>query len=446
VLSPLGKKLESNVAATEIEPLITLPGYLSDEASSHLPVGYDVLGGNAVEPADVDQDGSTDLLIATDFDVRVWMNDGAAHFADETAARITWPGEAVATLRAADLDADGDTDLLTGGGYDDFFSPPNRLWLNDDSGVFTEAVGFPPGVGLTSQFEIGDFNGDGLPDIVAANGSEAHLSAAGGENALLLNLGGGVFAESVAFATDAWNDPETPTTVARAGDVDQDGDLDLFLGKADTSSVDGIAGQPDLVLRNTGVGGFLWNPTDLSPVLSDNTQDARLVDLDGDLDLDIVVANSVISVSATQSGDVWWNQGGKQGGTIGLFKNDPASFLEASTFGDGIRLGLIADDLDADGDADVLVTVHDLFQGADQMLFLNQGGAQHGTEGAMLRQTWFDPPFSGTGGLGDFICWGSAAFDADDDGDKDLILCGNGVVSGDPADALTTRFLINGKL
>ena len=143
---------------------------------------------------------------------------------------------------------------------------------------------------------------------------------------------------------------------------------------------------------------------------------------------------------------MWWNQGGKQGGTIGQFKDDPTSFLEASSFGDGIRLGLIADDLDADGDADVLVTVHDLFQGADQMLFLNQGGVQHGTEGVMVRQTWFDPPFSGTGGLGDFICWGSAAFDADDDGDKDVILCGNGVVSGDPADALTTRFLINGKL
>jgi hypothetical protein len=182
------------------------------------------------------------------------------------------------------------------------------------------------------------------------------------------------------------------------------------------------------------------------PLKNDNSQDAQLVDLDGDLDLDIVVANSVLGVSALNSGDVYINQGGQQGGIPGQFFDDAISFLEPNNFSDGIRLSVVADDLDADGDADVIVTVHDLFAGADQMLFLNQGAAQGGVEGTFVRQTWFDPTGSGLGGLGDFICWGSCAFDADHDGDREVILCGNGVVGSDPTNQFTTRFLINHKL
>jgi hypothetical protein len=256
VVDVLGRKIVSNVEASEVEPLPAPANHLTDAAAALLPAGTDVLGGNSVEVADVDRDGHLDLLIATDVDVRIWRNDGTGAFVDETAARIAWPGDAVATLRAADLDADGDFDLLTGGGHDDFLSPPNRLWLNDGTGVFSIAPGFPPGEGLATQFEVADVNADGLPDVFVANGSEGHLSVPGGADAFLGNIGGGQFVEVASFATAPWNDPDTQTTGVRAGDVDLDGDLDLFLCKADTGGVDGTPGQPNLLLLNDGSGTF----------------------------------------------------------------------------------------------------------------------------------------------------------------------------------------------
>jgi hypothetical protein len=446
VVDTLGHKRPGNVVGTEVEPLPAVPGFLADEAATSLPSGYDTLGGVAVEAADVTRDGYPDLLIATDLAVAVWRNDGAGHFLDES-FRLPHPGDALSTLRSADMDVDGDLDVLTGGGYDDFVSPPDRLWLNDGTGLFTASAGFPAGEGLASAIELADVDGNGLPDVVVSNGSEGHLSVPGGADALLLNFGGGSFLPIAAFAAAPFNDPIIPSTGVRAGDMDSDGDLDLYVCKQDTTSLDGTPGQPNLLLENDGLGNFSdVAALRIAGLKSDNTQDARFVDLDGDLDLDVVVANSIFGVPAASSNDVLINQGGLQGGAQGFFADDPASFLEATLPGDGIRLAAFADDIDADGDADVLVTTHDLFAGADLMLFLNQGGAQHGTEGVFVRQSWFDPPFSGTGGLGDFICFGAAIFDADLDGDREVALCGAGVVTADPQFQFTTRYLVNGQL
>ena len=446
LVAPGGLKIASNVESVQMQPLPPAPGYLADEAATHLPAGYDQLGGNSIVPVDINCDGFPDLFISTDLDVRIWMNDGQGHFTDETAARITWPGDSPSTIVAGDLDRDGDPDLITGGGYDDLFSPPDRLWINDGTGHFANDASFPEGEGLTSQIELADVDRDGDVDVLVANGIETHLANPGGKSALYLNDGAGSFLADAAFAAGAWNDPQFEMTGIRAGDVDGDGFLDVYVVRSDTGGADGTLGQPNVLLHNDGDGSFTDVSATMLPNKSDNSQDAQLVDLDGDADLDIVVANSVLSVSAFDSGDVLINQGGLQGGIQGKFLDNSSSFLEPITFSDGIRLSVVADDLDADGDADVIVTVHDLFAGADQMLFLNSGGAQGGTEGAFVRQTWFDPTGSGLSGLGDFICWGSCAFDADHDGDREVILCGNGVVGSDPADQFTTRFLINHKL
>ena len=447
VVAPGGHKIASNVESVQMQPAAPAPGYLADEAATHLPAGYDQFGAGSVVPADLDRDGFTDLVLANDLELRLWINDGDAHFADETAARITWPGDALATVIAGDVDRDNDLDLITGGGYDDFVSPPNRLWINDGTGHFTQFANFPAGEGLATQLELADVDRDGDVDLLIVSGIESHLTSPGGQASLLLNDGSGVFDEDLSFLAEPWNDPNFDMTGVRAGDVDADGFLDLYITRSDTGGSDGVEGQPNVLLHNNADGTFTdISATHVTPERSDNSQDAQLVDLDGDADLDIVVANSVFGVSAADSGDVYINQGGLQGGAQGVFVDNASSFLEASGFGDGIRLSVVADDLDADGDADVLVTTHDLFAGADQMLFLNQGAAQLGVEGAMTRQAWFDPPGSGLGGLGDFICWGACAFDADHDGDRDVVLCGSGVVGSDPADQFTTRFLINHKL
>jgi hypothetical protein len=447
VLGPGGVKVASNVESVEVQGFPPNPGYLSDEAALRLPAGSDQLGGNSIAAADINRDGFPDLVITSDVAIHLWINDGDGFFTDETAARLTWPGDAPSTVVAGDIDRDNDIDLITGGGYDDFFSPPDRLWINDGFGVFTADASFPEGEGLASQIELADVERDGDVDLLIANGTETHLVAAGGTCTLLLNDGNGGFTADTAFQTATWNDPDFQMTGIRAGDVDGDGFLDVYVTRADTTSADGTAGQPNVLLHNNGDGSFSdVSVAKMTPQRSDNSQDAQLADIDGDFDLDIVVANSVLGVTAANSGDVWINQGGLQGGTQGAFVDQATSFLEPSVVADGVRLSVHVDDMDADGDYDVLMTVHDLFTGADQMLFLNQGGPQAGVEGTFVRQTWFDPAESGLGGLGDFICWGACVFDADHDGDRELLLCGNGVVGSDPVDQFVTRLLINDKL
>ncbi len=433
-IGPDGTRLVSNVKATELEPLPAAPGFLVDVASSHLPAGYDDLDGATIEHADLNRDGFQDLIIARGNSVAFWRNDGQGHFSDVTASSIVFPSDEVSAIVAGDVDNDGDIDLITAGGYDDFASVPDRLWLNDGSGSFTQSALLPAGTGLSHGLELADVDSDGDLDLIIAAGQESHLAVPGGYDRLLFNQGNGSFVESQSFDDLPWNNPTASTQRIRAGDVDSDGDLDLFI-------VRGTPAQANVLLLNNGAGEF----TDVSgtqllplPGFIDNSQDAVFADIDSDGDLDILVANSVLGTGTDESGDVSINQGGAQGGTEGVFLDDPNSFLEDSTVADGIRLSISAADIDADGDLDVLVTVHDLFAGADQALYLNQGGAQAGVTGSMLRQFWFDP--------GDFISYGATLFDMDHDGDLDVLQTANGVIVGDPAQQFQTRLFENKQL
>src|SRR6476469_7110050 len=66
------------------------------------------------------------------------------------------------------------------------------------------------------------------------------------------------------------------------GDLDGDGDLDLVLAKGRHTPI------RDRVLLNDGKGGFV--ASDLGPT-ADRTYTAALADLDGDGDLDVVTSN-----------------------------------------------------------------------------------------------------------------------------------------------------------
>jgi hypothetical protein len=440
-------RVASQTVAVEIEPLPFVPGFLVDEAATRLPAGYSTLGADWVEPVDIDLDGDQDLIISVIDDVRIWINDGNGHFTDESATRISWLGGELSTIAVADIDGNGAPDLLTGGGFDDFISLPDQLWLNDGTGHFTVDTSFPEGMGITARFEIADLDGDQRLDVVVANGVENHLVAPGGKDQVYYNVSPGFWFVDPGFAGASWNDELTPTLSIKAGDLDGDGDMDLFVGKADTQALDGIQGQPNILLENQGAVFVDVSATNILPLSrSDNTQDLIMVDIDGDFDLDILVSNSVLTVFTAESNDVLINQGGLQGGTEGVFADDPASFLETNSTADGIRLTMHAEDIDLDGDKDLLISVHDLFTGADQALFMNQGGAQGGIEGDFTREFWFDPPFSGVAGIGDFISRDAAVFDADGDGDREIIILANGVITGDPVDEATVRFLINTQL
>lgn len=430
----------SNAVSVAVEPTPVFPGFLVDDAAARLPAGYDSLSAYSLAHGDLDGDGFEDVVFLTDLEVHAWVNDGAGVFSDASAGLL--PGYTLrdnGSVDLVDVDQDNDLDLVLAGGYDASDSVDDQLWLNDGLGGFSLDGSFPAGDGQSQGFEFGDFDGDSILDFVRPTGPETHLVLTGGTDRLFLGQGDGTFVEDAAFAAAAWNDPTLPTSAMRAGDMDNDGDLDLFVGRQDTAGVDGIIGQPNSLLLNDGFGGFVdATLTNLSAAPSDNTQDVELADLDLDGDLDVIIANSHASVAGNLSGDLYINQGGDQGGTLGFLLEDTLSDLEISTPADWIRLGVQAEDLDADGDLDVFMPVHDLFSGANQLLFLNQGGAQGGTLGVLVREFAFDP--------GDYISYAASIFDVDDDGDQDVLQAASGVVSGDPLLGDDMRLFINTRL
>lgn len=97
--------------------------------------------GSGVAVGDVDGDGLPDLYLArVDGPNSLYRNLGNWRFEDVTAASGTGLDDLDGTgVTLADLDGDGDLDLLAAGR-----GQPNRLLLNDGTGVFTD-VSTPAG-------------------------------------------------------------------------------------------------------------------------------------------------------------------------------------------------------------------------------------------------------------------------------------------------------------
>ena len=227
--------------------------------------------------ADLDGDGDLDVAQGTTQGLRLHINDGAGSF---VAVQQDWfPGEEPAFTNqvvARDFTGDGLVDLLLINAY----LAANRLLVNLGDLQFADGEAVPDGGGHSVSACVADIEGDGDLDAVVANWeladppSEAHVN-------LLVNDGVGVFLDEGAdrLGTTAFG-----AHGVACGDVDDDGDPDLFFA--------GITEQHRLYL-NDGAGVFRQAAPDALPYL--HAPDGRIPDvgdLDGDGSLDIYVAGA----------------------------------------------------------------------------------------------------------------------------------------------------------
>ncbi len=254
-------------------------GRFVDVSATHVPD----LRAESVhwEPCDVDGDGDVDIAIAVEGGQnRLYLNDGQGRLSDVTdqPSRMPRDQDFSEDIQAGDLDGDGDMDLVAANLVDS--KDPRkggqiRIYINDGKGFFRDGTqgGIPIRATRTYDVNLADLDGDGDLDIFAANYGEVCRA--------YRNDGQGRFVELTLSSSSSTLDKGFHTS-AEIGDLDGDGDLDIFVGT--------FQGQ-SLLYRNQGRSGFIEDKISL-PQLSMSTYDVALGDLDGDGDLDAILANT----------------------------------------------------------------------------------------------------------------------------------------------------------
>lgn len=173
-----------------------------------------------VSIGDVDGDGRLDIVLAKGrhwpLVDRVLIGDGKGGIRRAydlgTASDRSYSG------RLVDLDADGDLDVVVSNDTPD----PKLVYLNDGQGRFIVGSSYGRAQWETRHANVADFNGDGLPDIVAAN-----RGGPGTTNYVCLNRGKGRFDDNCIPVA-----PYSATTVTPA-DFNRDGRMDLAVPHRD---------------------------------------------------------------------------------------------------------------------------------------------------------------------------------------------------------------------
>jgi hypothetical protein len=198
-------------------------------------------GGLAV--ADLDGDGLVEIVAGQrSGGLAVYRNRGSLRFGLMADIGLD-PSVAVSAIAAVDLDNDGDRDLVLAG--------PSTAYImaNRGDATFDETARFDAS-GTTEQVLPVDLDGDGLLDLYFSN--RDLVSAAASLNGLYMNRGGARFT----FAGTIGRGLSWSTTLL---DIDGDLDQDLYVAN-DTLLADfGRPGEtstlpPDLLLRNDGPG------------------------------------------------------------------------------------------------------------------------------------------------------------------------------------------------
>lgn len=276
-------------------------------------------------------------------------------------------------IDVGDLDNDGDLDVIVANGGDSG-AQPNRIFINRGGlqggslGTFTEETStrFAGAPSDTSRdIEFADIDNDGDLDIYVSNRGTA---GNGGEPSRFFINQGGLQGGTIGFYQEdqgRWGNlvsvPLSKEVGAQDGqgpwrdyscdcdfgDLDDDGDLDLFHSSYGVN-IDGT--EDSRVFLNDGTGTFneLWPWINPGADIKTHTLDIDLADFDGDFDLDVFCA------SRDSQARVWLNNCYNGIGDTPFTDITQAALIsQGATLTGGNNYEAEFGDLDGDGDFDM---------------------------------------------------------------------------------------------
>lgn len=304
----------------------------------------------SVNWVDLNNDGLLDLFIsngkAGGQNNMLYLNTDGTNFTPVTNDPIVLDNKPSDGATFADCDNDGDLDAFVVNWYN---NQDNLFYTNNGSAVFTPIIGIPmtTTIGYSETAAWGDYDNDGLLDLYVTRSGP---NIAGRRNQLYHNDGNNTFSKilTVAPVTDAFTSRSVNWT-----DLDNDGDLDLFVTN------EGTTNNNENLYRNDGGGNFT-KITD-GPLVNNGgaTMSSSWADYDNDGDLDVFLAND----SAENA----------------LFRND-GNLVFTKITGDPVTTASHSfssawSDIDNDGDLDLFVTnaFNPVAAPLNNFLYLNNG-------------------------------------------------------------------------
>lgn len=245
------------------------------------PVRYDETGRSGyLVSGDFDRDAQTDIVVTGNGAINIYFNNGAGQFHAETAIayRSIW------NLAAADMDADRDLDIVWFDRREDR-TYVLSVWYNSGDGRTGELVETPfPGFENVPMV-VWDLNSDGLNDVI--------FGAEPGTVDALINQSNRTFALTRVFEYDL---PDYTLSSFVPGDFDGDGDSDIAATFQYIYSYryKSVKGTNVLLLMNDRQVPFRLGSEISLPWEQNDVVAWSMVagDLDGDGDLDAIVAGS----------------------------------------------------------------------------------------------------------------------------------------------------------
>ncbi|HNR86634.1 MAG TPA: VCBS repeat-containing protein, partial [Taishania sp.] len=286
---------------------------------------FPTLSNGAIKFGDIDGDGDLDIFMSGkngyDYYSQIYVNNDGV-FTLQTGTTIT--PLANSSAQFIDVENDDDLDLIVAGRGED--GVVTELYLNDGQGNFTLST-----ANTFTKMEYGfilvaDVNDDGFSDIFVAGSN-----GISGKSNLYINDGTGVF---TAATTSIPNLGEE--SFGDFADVDNDGDIDLFISGRDNSF--SIVTQ---LYKNDGHGNFtLEQGTNFRSIMYG---DAKFADITGDGWVDLVTSGK--NDDFANEKNIYFNQGD------GTFLLNGNSSITSAANG---KIEFL--DADRDGDLDLLLT------------------------------------------------------------------------------------------